>query len=788
MTDVAHEIELHLAARPDDREALRAAMLLACFDVASHGPYDLAIRREWIERGASFLTTEREEIGLRFLEARLLGEADRLDEAADVLAALLDRYPGSKWMLYVEIYFAGILRMRGDYGEADRRLARLEHAYGDADDARLVEWGLLPLRIQIDLDLGLPDRAAPAIRREHAAVEAMRAASSDARTLELVAASQIRRANLLYAQGFYADVVAEVDRCLSDDEVYSAAPGRRAHLQLMKGMALTDLARTNPGWIDEAKAALDVPDEAVLSAPDRLRLALCRADLLLLCGEATAARDVLEGATGAAGFAGARVEPRDAADVARMKARIAVALLPDGDSPREELRDLAAAFDELLERWCDVPLRAGGVGFLRKSSRRAVLSELLRLRLAVAGSEGGAERALDDLLRAHTCATDVRRLGLAQPSLAEIRDELLDDGRGMLLYLTAPDQSHVFAVDRRQVVHALLPPEDELEALVREYVAVVGTPPFSVADEALRRRDAARERALAQRLGVLLLPAPIRERVNDWSGVTVCPLDWLELLPFECVAWDEEERLATRRPIDSLASPAIGLWARRRLAADGRTTPVRDRGFLLVTDATPGAEGAPFAELPRLDLGDDELARLTAAYPPEQVTILARGRATRAALRAIEPSRFRVAQFLVHGVHEAGVERTAALLLTPHGDDDGLLRAEDVEALDAPPLVVLTSCSIGRAPLRVGDAGAAGLASIWLRRGAQAVLHARTAIDLHATLALSRTLHERLAAGSSPAEALCEARRAVRSNPRHEAPFYWGLVSVEGLGHERLPR
>ena len=112
-----------------------------------------------------------------------------------------------------------------------------------------------------------------------------------------------------------------------------------------------------------------------------------------------------------------------------------------------------------------------------------------------------------------------RELGAPAGSLREVRDELLGDGRGAIVILPGPRESHLFVLDRKGLVHDVLADEIELRKRMGRYVAHLA--------RRRRVRDAelseyrATERALAGELARAVLTDRAARRVESWTGLTV---------------------------------------------------------------------------------------------------------------------------------------------------------------------------------------------------------------------------------------------------------------------------
>ena len=66
------------------------------------------------------------------------------------------------------------------------------------------------------------------------------------------------------------------------------------------------------------------------------------------------------------------------------------------------------------------------------------------------------------------------------------------------------------------------------------------------------------------------------------------------------------------------------------------------------------------------------------------------------------------------------------------------------------------------------------------------VIHSAYPLGVEAARQLSIYLHGALSRGESPAEALRLARVELAKKPEFADPFYYGLITVTGIGHEPI--
>lgn len=734
----------------------------------------------------------------RYMQALHLRAAGSSRAAVDALAAGLGVLPGRGVEAFDLLLFrAELLRSLGDGAGAladaaaaqDIELAQRDAwLASDAANAHRRSGRLAGIRGQVLIELGLPEQAAPWIARERDEAE-LRAAllpATDGAGARL--AGWIHHANLLLAQQRYAAAARFVsspldalgDALMRADEAGDAVAAARyeaarAELSLVRLFAQGRLA-------DESGADAEATLKELLAlagsddAGGRARLvtALRGAELAFRANDAelagrfaSAARDALvalerdrEGGASAQEHATVLavelgVARRRGADQGELRARLAAA---------------GAAFERFLVEWERLPVRTGGIGFLRLGNRRFYLGELVESLLAL----DGAEAALALLARAQESgARTLRGAG----GLERFRAEVLAERGGALFYLPAPGLGHVFAVDRRTVTHARLADDVRLRKLAQDFAAALALPGAEAA-------------APGTALAGALLPEAIRTRLAEWERVTVLGGDLLGEVAFDALPLASGEPLGLAKAVTHLPSSAAGLaLAARAAPTTAPTTGEPAAEYVLVADAVAGdAARERWPELTAAGRLAREAQRLLDAHPQDTALALRAEGATWAAVRGAPLHEAGVLQLLVHGVLDGRRELPATLVLTPD-EGDGLVRYEDVLLLaQAPPLVLLTACGSGAGPPRPGDDVAGRLAGAFLARGALVVLEALGDVEVEPTVRLSELLLAELRRpGATPADALRRARRALVDEGRFTAPADHGRLRLVGLGHAPSP-
>ncbi len=192
------------------------------------------------------------------------------------------------------------------------------------------------------------------------------------------------------------------------------------------------------------------------------------------------------------------------------------------------------------------------------------------------------------------------------------------------------------------------------------------------------------------------------------------------------------------------------------------------------------------SDYPRLAWAVEEAEGILALVPPGD-RWQARGfDASREAILDAPLGRYRYVHFAVHMVSDERYPHLSGLVLsrfTPDGRPrDGLLRLADAFRLELPSvdLVVLSGCRSGRGKTLRGE-GVVGLTRGFMAAGAPRVAVSLWDVNDRATAELMQRFYEGLLSrGLTPAAALRDAQRSIRSEPAWSAPYYWAGFVLQG--------
>lgn len=371
-----------------------------------------------------------------------------------------------------------------------------------------------------------------------------------------------------------------------------------------------------------------------------------------------------------------------------------------------------------------------------------VLADLLARARAAARADGRGSVALERRIRDHT-----RLRGGDGPvrdpvPVARLRESLRE--RALVQFVGFEDELHALTLAAGRLrLRRLGPVADVSDLLARLPFALHRMSSAHVPPES-RTAAVALLRATAARLDALLL-----RRLPEVADrpLVVVPTGVLHSVP-----WSVLPSCAGRAVS---VSPSATLWH------ETAARPRRTTGTVLVA-AGPGLAGG------RTEAKTVATLHGTDALVDEQATVPA-------VLAGLGTAR--LAHLATHGTLSAANPLFSSLLL-----HDGPLVVHDLEQLDhLPDTVVLAACDSGRSVVRAGDE-LLGLGVACIARGTSALVASVVPVPDAATATLMAALHEHLAAGCAPVDALAAAQRAVPADDPAALAAAAGFVCL-GAGH-----
>jgi CHAT domain-containing protein len=703
-----------------------------------------------------------------------LFEANDCREANRLATKALERWgEGQSSSTWLALLAMDIERAGDGWSAAREHLLFAERALAVAWEPELARAWLEGRAAELWLDLGMCDLARPLVEAESERARA----TGNAPMLEAALGHELK----LLTSELDFEALDALEEDLQDEPWFQALrPAGKDRMRLRFAVAWLVRERRDLAPPGEAARRLDeLLERGSLEPLERLwalrHRVLCAVDggdwerAETLCSELESALAssgsgcATEGAHDRLGSTRIALAARIAAERSRGRADRVELLRPHLEAVETEWR----AF---LQKWAGAPVRGGGLAYLGLSDQHHVLEALIDLGLVVHGEGAGAERALEHVLEAEGMSTLARRMEVPVLSLAEARRALTDERSGALVYLPMRDHTYAFALDARGTRLFVLEPASRIEDPIAALAAA--------AQRAVREGGGLEDpelRAAAAEAARGLLPPELEAHLTGWKRLLLVGLDDLGYVPFELLPSAEGGTQGTRRALAYAPSLPLAVELRRRAAA---APPLPERARFLLA---PEVERALAPDLPSLQL-DEGASRALATTLVLEPRVLAGREARAERLEAAAGEEDALLFVLAHGLRNTRRERPAGLLLAGDSGGEAEVWCEEIEALRAPPLVVLIACGAGRAPLRRGDGGRSDLAAAFLMGGALTVVLPTTDFELAAGLSASRELLARLAAGADPAEALRQTREALVARGDPTVALHAHLLHAVGIG------
>lgn len=215
--------------------------------------------------------------------------------------------------------------------------------------------------------------------------------------------------------------------------------------------------------------------------------------------------------------------------------------------------------------------------------------------------------------------------------------------------------------------------------------------------------------------------------------------------------------------------------ARLRLAGFGAPRPPRSPGLR----ALPEPEPLPAAQRELQSIG---------RFLGEPSEMFTGDQATERAFRETFARGARVVHFATHTIVDERHGGGAAILLSPEGEDDGLLSPREIAGLEGHAgLAVLAACSTALSSEEGGGA-LASLTGSFLAAGAPAVVATLWDVGDAATSVFMEQFYAELGRGLPPDEALRQAKLRLRADRRWNRPALWAGYVLVGEGAPVAPR
>lgn len=356
----------------------------------------------------------------------------------------------------------------------------------------------------------------------------------------------------------------------------------------------------------------------------------------------------------------------------------------------------------------------------------------------------------------------------------------LQPGEALIEYvLDSHKNSYALELTRRGVSVHKLPPRDEIEKLVRAYVAAV--------------KEKSNSAPLARNLFDQVLAPALSSHP---ASVTIIPDGLLHLVPFASLLDPSNRYTISSMTIASV--PSATVFHILRTADQTSTATKAFLGVAYSPDAT--SSSAPDLSASRGITGEGMSSKLQPLpYALQEVSaaaetlgktsvVLTGEKASEAALKAEPLFDFKIIHIAAHAVGNVMEPDRAALVLAPGSQtEDGFWQAREIRrSRFSADLVTLSACDTGVGRLQ-GEEGIMNLARTFLVAGAKSVVASLWESDDRFTATLMAHFYKYVAEGQSIAASLRAAQLdMLTAFGRDAQPYYWAGFTVIGDGTRRV--
>lgn len=408
------------------------------------------------------------------------------------------------------------------------------------------------------------------------------------------------------------------------------------------------------------------------------------------------------------------------------------------------LVDLLASTDNVVQPLVQTPQLQTTVARLQQTEQQSVIITDVATRSASLEQSRGLLATLKKEL-ANEAPEYASLVSVNSPNTLKIQ-QLLRPDETLLEYFGEEDNWYLFVVNRTKVAGYKLSLSNP-ETAIRRLRSQLASPRSGTAYQ-----DTARElyRQLLE---------PVKHQLTD--QVVIVPHGILHYLPFNAL-------------MNNNGTALLELYSIRFLPAADVTVYLKPA--LRTQSATALILGNPDLGEQRLSLqyAQEEAQAIAALLPGS--SLLMGPAATRSALinRAGD---HRLLHIAAHGVFQADTPLDSALLLAPHKNDDGQLRAADLYHLKFNvSLVTLSACETALSSVANGD-DLLGFTRGFLYAGARSIVSSLWKVDDQATRDLMLAFYRNLPV-TDKAQALTLAQRAIKKQFSH--PYYWAAFQLTG--------
>jgi CHAT domain-containing protein/tetratricopeptide (TPR) repeat protein len=375
----------------------------------------------------------------------------------------------------------------------------------------------------------------------------------------------------------------------------------------------------------------------------------------------------------------------------------------------------------------------------------------------------------------------------------QMQKQMAQDRMTLAEFFLGEEQSFLWLFAGGELYYETLPPRQEIEKAVREYLEVLAAPASPLRFD----KDIAKLRTEAAALFAKLFGG-LSDYIKPGQRLIFVPDGLLYYLPFEALIQNDhyliEDHEVSYTPSASMLNllqdtnnrvengDRMELLAVGNAIFDAKAEPGSDKSAGLSVGAQQllAARALRLAPLPGTK---DEILEIANLFPADRRKVLTGKECTEEAVKRESLRRFRRLHFATHNLIDENSPLRSAMVLTPgdEAQEDGLLEVSEIASLELDcDLVVVSACKTGRGQLLSGE-GILGLSRAFLYAGARSVVVSLWNISDMSTAQLMKSFYQNQTAGQSNAAALRAAKlQLLRSSKGVRHPYYWSSFVLVG--------
>jgi CHAT domain-containing protein len=356
---------------------------------------------------------------------------------------------------------------------------------------------------------------------------------------------------------------------------------------------------------------------------------------------------------------------------------------------------------------------------------------------------------------------------------------LLDGKTAFFAYSVGSAASHAFVITHNDIALFEIPPRNELQELVSDYLKVITD----------------RENQNFQ-LGHELFNKLVKPGLSaEIKNIIFVPGDILNFLPFETLVTQantqqwliKEHRIAYAPSISSLnelikRKKANGTKRRMEFLAFGDpffgSLEVEENGDEILQDFF----STSVYNLYRLEYSNTEIEKISAHFKKNKRTTFQRLDASEEQLKSQALDEYKIIHFATHSLVDNKKPARSSIVLSLDNDEreDGFLQMREIYNLKLnSDLVTLSACQTGLGQFIRGE-GIEGINRAFFYAGASSVLMSLWAVNDQATYQLMERFYTHLRSSESIMNSLRRAKLEMINSDILSHPYYWAGFIVSG--------